>query len=144
MHVLTFFRNDLVPVLTFCALWQFLVLQSVQMFSFQFRMKCDIIFLSVIQSSQIMASTQKCVSLNSQITFHFTKTKKWKMLTLIMTFLLSLSGDGNSFSSASIGSVNKVSPNISLNACVIFRCCGKLQWFSMDKINGYLEYQDQT
>ena len=37
--MLTFFRNDLVPILTFCALWQFLVLQSVKMFSFQFRMK---------------------------------------------------------------------------------------------------------
>ena len=56
--------------------------------------------------------------------------------TLIIILLFSWFGDGNTSLEHSKYSVTKASPNTDLKAEAIARCCGMLQWFSIDKING--------
>lgn len=65
--------------------------------------------------------------------------KETGLLTLMIIFLLRLFGDGRKVALDKTGSVRSISPKMSLKASAMFRCCGIVQWFSIDRINGYLQ-----
>jgi len=54
----------------------------------------------------------------------------------MMIFRFNWFGDGSAVAFGSIGSTSNVSPNTSRNAAAMFRCCGIVQWFSIESING--------
>lgn len=65
-----------------------------------------------------------------------------QVFTLTRIFPLRLSGEG-SFVESSLCTEDRssLSPRISLRYWAIFFCCMMLQWFSIDRITGYLQRQ---
>jgi len=61
-------------------------------------------------------------------------------LTLMMIFRLSWLGVGSSPLDVGIGSLSNMSPNTSMKPYAIRVCCCCEQWFSIDRITGYLPY----
>jgi len=59
-----------------------------------------------------------------------------KTHALMMIFRFSWFGEGSDVALVSIGSVSSMSPNISRNAAAMLRCCGIVQWFSIESITG--------
>ena len=57
----------------------------------------------------------------------------------MIIFLLSLLGLGRHSDWGLTGSVSSISLKTSLNSVAMFLCCGRLQWFSMDRMSGYLQ-----
>jgi len=64
------------------------------------------------------------------------KCKGWKLHAFMMIFRFNWFGDGSTVVLPSTGSVSSMSPNTSRNAAAMFRCCGIVQWFSMESITG--------
>ena len=65
--------------------------------------------------------------------------KLFLSLTLISIFPFSDSGDGNVVSSSEMTFLHNMSLSMSSKYSAIFVCCGMEQWFSMERITGYLE-----
>lgn len=57
-----------------------------------------------------------------------------------MTFLFSWFGEGRLPAGQGSGSVRRLSPKMSLKAFAMLRCCTREQWFSMERMSGYLQH----
>lgn len=69
----------------------------------------------------------------------------WSVLTLMSILPCRLLGLGRVLESLlSASPTSSLSPKISRRYWAIFFCCWMLQWFSMDRITGYLEREKHT
>lgn len=96
-----------------------------------------------IKGFQPLNPSRSVITVTSMLSFDWQRlivAMVEKNLTLTRILPLSDSGEGRSpDSSGLIDDRSNFSPKISTRYRAIFFCWGTLQWFSMDKITGYLK-----